>query len=311
MDRRGGAVRRARRPPASGLGDDCRRGVAAASCRDRRAADQAAHVPGAAAAHLTGRRRSPSRLPAPGCAGTVAGGSPHFRAGVVIVVRHPDLRRILAFERADVAGQLAAAPGRAGRRRGRRSRPRGASCWRRPGSGPSDVVARAEYPGVGRRTSGPPSVTGTTHRRQRGSARCSAGSCSTPLDGDIAADARRQRVHRVAVGRPALADRPRGRLAARDAVLDARCCGDPVSDLFSAAAEDRLRAQAPLAARLRPRTLDDVVGQEHLVGPGKPLRTPGRAGPADERDLLGTARHRQDDAGAGRRRHARSARSSR
>jgi putative ATPase len=45
-----------------------------------------------------------------------------------------------------------------------------------------------------------------------------------------------------------------------------------MSDLFSAAAEERLRAQAPLAARLRPRTLDDVVGQEHLVGPGKALR---------------------------------------
>ena len=45
-----------------------------------------------------------------------------------------------------------------------------------------------------------------------------------------------------------------------------------VSDLFSAAAEERLRGQAPLAARLRPRTLDDVVGQEHLVGPGKALR---------------------------------------
>jgi putative ATPase len=45
-----------------------------------------------------------------------------------------------------------------------------------------------------------------------------------------------------------------------------------VSDLFSSAAEQRLRAQAPLAARLRPRVLDDVVGQEHLVGPGRPLR---------------------------------------
>lgn len=43
-------------------------------------------------------------------------------------------------------------------------------------------------------------------------------------------------------------------------------------DLFSAAAAQRLRAQAPLAARLRPRTLDDVVGQAHLVGPGRPLR---------------------------------------
>ena len=45
-----------------------------------------------------------------------------------------------------------------------------------------------------------------------------------------------------------------------------------MSDLFSAAAADRLRQQAPLAARLRPRTLDEVVGQTHLVGPGRPLR---------------------------------------
>jgi len=43
-------------------------------------------------------------------------------------------------------------------------------------------------------------------------------------------------------------------------------------DLFSSAAADRLRQQAPLAARLRPRTLDEVVGQAHLVGPGRPLR---------------------------------------
>ena len=32
-------------------------------------------------------------------------------------------------------------------------------------------------------------------------------------------------------------------------------------------------AAAPLAERLRPKTLDEVVGQEHLLGPGKPLRT--------------------------------------
>ena len=45
-----------------------------------------------------------------------------------------------------------------------------------------------------------------------------------------------------------------------------------MSDLFTAAAEQHLRSHAPLAARLRPRTLDDVVGQDHLVGPGKALR---------------------------------------
>ncbi|MGD9796693.1 MAG: replication-associated recombination protein A [Acidimicrobiia bacterium] len=43
-------------------------------------------------------------------------------------------------------------------------------------------------------------------------------------------------------------------------------------DLFASAAEERLAARAPLAARLRPRSLDDVVGQEHLLAPGKPLR---------------------------------------
>ncbi|MBK9178386.1 MAG: replication-associated recombination protein A [Acidimicrobiales bacterium] len=44
-------------------------------------------------------------------------------------------------------------------------------------------------------------------------------------------------------------------------------------DLFAAAAEDRLRSQAPLAARLRPHSLDELVGQEHLLGRGRPLRT--------------------------------------
>src|SRR3954447_23223109 len=43
-------------------------------------------------------------------------------------------------------------------------------------------------------------------------------------------------------------------------------------DLFTAAAGERLARQAPLAARLRPRSLDEVVGQEHLLAPGRPLR---------------------------------------
>jgi putative ATPase len=43
-------------------------------------------------------------------------------------------------------------------------------------------------------------------------------------------------------------------------------------DLFTAVLNERLAAQAPLAARMRPRTLDEVVGQERLLGPGRPLR---------------------------------------
>jgi putative ATPase len=45
-----------------------------------------------------------------------------------------------------------------------------------------------------------------------------------------------------------------------------------VSDLFSEAAGRRLGATAPLAQRLRPRTLDEFAGQEHVVGPGRALR---------------------------------------
>ena len=43
-------------------------------------------------------------------------------------------------------------------------------------------------------------------------------------------------------------------------------------DLFSSSIEDQLARRAPLADRLRPRTLDDIVGQDHLIGPGQPLR---------------------------------------
>lgn len=45
-----------------------------------------------------------------------------------------------------------------------------------------------------------------------------------------------------------------------------------MSDLFSAAAEQHLKSRAPLAARLRPRSIDEVVGQQHLVGEGASLR---------------------------------------
>ena len=43
-------------------------------------------------------------------------------------------------------------------------------------------------------------------------------------------------------------------------------------DLFGSALQERLARQAPLAARLRPSTLVEMVGQEHLLGPGRPLR---------------------------------------
>ncbi|HEY2429071.1 MAG TPA: AAA family ATPase, partial [Acidimicrobiales bacterium] len=43
-------------------------------------------------------------------------------------------------------------------------------------------------------------------------------------------------------------------------------------DLFAAALNERLAAQSPLAARMRPQALDEVVGQDHLLAAGRPLR---------------------------------------
>jgi putative ATPase len=42
----------------------------------------------------------------------------------------------------------------------------------------------------------------------------------------------------------------------------------PQDDLFAADRDARRRAAEPLPARMRPRTLDEVVGQSHLLGPG-------------------------------------------
>src|SRR5579872_4969981 len=46
----------------------------------------------------------------------------------------------------------------------------------------------------------------------------------------------------------------------------------PPADLFGATHEANLLRAQPLAARMRPRTLDEYVGQEHFLGPGKLLR---------------------------------------
>lgn len=43
-------------------------------------------------------------------------------------------------------------------------------------------------------------------------------------------------------------------------------------DLFEHAMQEDLSRAAPLAARLRPRSLDEFVGQEHIIGEGKLLR---------------------------------------
>ena len=55
-----------------------------------------------------------------------------------------------------------------------------------------------------------------------------------------------------------------------------------MNDLFA-----KREPAAPLAERLRPRTLDDVVGQSHLLGAGKPLRLAFESGKAHSMILWG------------------------
>jgi putative ATPase len=43
-------------------------------------------------------------------------------------------------------------------------------------------------------------------------------------------------------------------------------------DLFEQSHRERMAKDAPLAARMRPRTLEEFVGQEHIIGPGRLLR---------------------------------------
>ena len=54
-------------------------------------------------------------------------------------------------------------------------------------------------------------------------------------------------------------------------------------DLFQARGAAEQASSAPLAARMRPRTLDEFVGQDHIVGPGRLLR---RAIQADQLSSL-------------------------
>jgi putative ATPase len=43
-------------------------------------------------------------------------------------------------------------------------------------------------------------------------------------------------------------------------------------DLFDHALDERFGDYAPLAARMRPRNVDEIVGQQHILGPGRALR---------------------------------------
>ena len=46
----------------------------------------------------------------------------------------------------------------------------------------------------------------------------------------------------------------------------------PMKNLFDHAREERLRTEQPLAARMRPRCLEEYIGQDHILAPGRLLR---------------------------------------
>src|SRR5580700_654125 len=74
-------------------------------------------------------------------------------------------------------------------------------------------------------------------------------------------------------GPDGIASAPHGRLgAARYCRAVSRADAAQSGSLFDAAAAEAEQAAAPLAVRMRPRTLDEVVGQQHLTGAGSPLR---------------------------------------
>jgi putative ATPase len=62
--------------------------------------------------------------------------------------------------------------------------------------------------------------------------------------------------------------------------MSASLFDDDPQDDRKGAPSGRPAAGTPLADRVRPRTLDEVVGQDHILAPGRPLRE------AIERDLL-------------------------
>ena len=73
---------------------------------------------------------------------------------------------------------------------------------------------------------------------------------------------------------------------------------DPLMSLFDTGRNQSIPAPSRSPERMRPRTLDEVVGQDELIGPGTSAARDDRARPAAVDHPVGPARHRQDHAGA-------------
>ena len=67
--------------------------------------------------------------------------------------------------------------------------------------------------------------------------------------------------------------------------------------LFSEPENNAVNKEAPLAERLRPNSLDEIVGQQHLIGPGKVIRMMAEQDRLASIILWGPPRHGENNAG--------------
>ncbi len=151
----------------------------------------------------------------------------------------------------------------------------------------------------GSRTSGRRTCSGITAATASGAVRSSKWFLFDALDAGIAADTRRQRVRRLALGRTRRgSSRTWSRCAARRISESWAPCERPVhGSSRTAPAQSRAARRAAAAADARRRRRPGAPRR-----PGQAAAQAGRAGPSDQRDLLGPTGHRQDHAGPGRRR---------
>lgn len=70
-------------------------------------------------------------------------------------------------------------------------------------------------------------------------------------------------------------------------------------DLFEYARELQQEKEAPLASRLRPTTLEEVVGQQHIIGKGKLLYRAIKADKLNSVIFYGPPGYREDNSGQG------------
>ena len=70
-------------------------------------------------------------------------------------------------------------------------------------------------------------------------------------------------------------------------------------DLFDYMRETNKEKESPLASRMRPATLDEVVGQKHIIGKDKLLYRAIKADKLSSIDFLRTSGNRKDNTGKG------------